>query len=511
MKKAKIYIVIVIIAIALLLTTTYQIKLQNQQTDPVLWSIVIATTILMCVLSVFIYREKKIDEMLAFKVVVPIIMLLFIIAMPIFRSHDEDAHWIRIYDISIGHFLTPTEYGEAFQEGATNFPASNLPKAIDTILEKSYTSSTTKEMFDVKLDNNERLLYAMPTTSIYSPIQYLPQALGVAMARIFTDRLIIMAYAARIMNILVSFTALYFAMKLMPFGKKILFVAMSIPIALEGLSSLSPDGMTISVSFLFIAYLLHLIFEKKEEPLTWKQTAAVTALGVVLALCKIVYLPIVGLVLLLPRTKFPSRKRQIIQIALMIGLAVIANLIWLSISSGYLATFKEGRPVSQLGTLLANPIEYLQTLMYTINLNGAKYFLSMLGGEVGLNEYVSLHSIVPFVFAILLLLATFSSKENKPKFSTYQMIIMALIVLAVVGLIFTSLYIQWTREESDSIMGVQGRYFIPILPIALLLLSNLNIKLEYSETTVTKWIIIGILMLQITIIPLVYCIRTVSI
>lgn len=509
LKNAKLYFVILIIAIVLLMTTLYQIKLKGEQDDFVLSMIVIATTILASTLSIRIYQEKNLDDMFAFKIVVPIVALLFIMVMPIFRSHDEDAHWLRIYDISLGNFLTSTEYGELFQEGAQNYPAAELPRAVSTILDKSYDGSTTKEIFDVRLDKEDTVIFAMPTTAVYSPTQYLPQAMGVAIARLLTDRPIIMAYAARLMNVLVSFTALYFAIKLMPFGKKILLVVMCIPIALEGFSSLSPDGMTISLSFLFMAYLLHLIFEKKEEKLTWKQSALITILGVLLALCKIVYLPIVGLILLLPKEKFTSRKSQILHIVIMLGVAVIANLSWLSISTGYLAEYQEGRPVDQLGTLLSNPIEYLERVVYSIDSNGSKYFLSMLGGEVGLNEYVNLHTIIPFTFFILVILATFSTREHKPKFSTYQIVIMALIVLAIVGLIFTSLYLQWTKTESDNIMGVQGRYFIPVLPLALLLLSNLKIKIEYSETTITKWIVIGILMMQICIIPLVFCIRKV--
>lgn len=508
-KNKKIYLILAT-TIVLLLTTIYQIKLQGQENNIVLILIIIATTIMMYMLSILICKEKKFDVMMSFKIVVPVIAILFIMAMPIFRSHDEDAHWIRIYDISQGNFLTSTEFGNLFQEGAKNYPAGEFPKAISILLDKSYNGATTKEMFDVKIDEDDKIIIAMPTTAIYSPTQYLPQAVGVAISRVFTDRPLIMAYVARTMNIIVSFTALYFAMKFMPFGKKILLVVMSIPIALEGFSSLSPDGMTISFAFLFIAYVLHLAFEKKEEKITWKQTVFITMLGVLLALCKIVYLPLVGLILLLPKTKFKSRKSQILNVTIMMLIAVIANLTWLSISTGYLAEYKEGRPVDQLSTLLQNPINYLEMLTYTMDLNGAKYLLSMLGGEVGLNEYVILNTIVPFTFVILCLLATYSEDKCKQKFSLYQIIIMFLIVFAIVGLIFTSLYLQWTKTESNSIMGVQGRYFIPILPLILLLLSNLKIKLEYSETTVIKCITIGILMLQICIIPLVFCIRYVG-
>lgn len=508
-KNIKTYLIILIIATLLLMTTLYQIKLKGEDNNIVLSIIVIATTILTCILSICIYKQQKFDEMMAFKIVIPIIALLFIMAMPIFRSHDEDAHWIRIYDISQGNLLTSTKYGHLFQEGATNYPAGEFPRAISILLDKSYDGSTNKEIFDIKIDKEDKIIIAMPTTAIYSPTQYLPQAAGVAIARLFTDRPIIMAYAAKIMNIIVSFTALYFAMKFMPFGKKILFVIMSIPIALEGFSSLSPDGMTISFSFLFIAYLLHLIFDKKEEKITWKQTIFVGLLAVLIALCKIVYLPLVGLVLLLPKTKFNSRKSQILHIVIIIAIAVIANLTWLSISTTYLAEYREGRPVDQFSTLLKNPINYLEMLVYSIDLNGGKYFLSMLGGEVGLNEFVILNTIVPVTFFLMCLLATFNTRENRPKFSLYQVVIISLIVLAIIGLIFTSLYIQWTKTESDSIMGVQGRYFLPVLPLALLLFSCFKIKLEYSEESIIKFITIGILLLQICIIPLVFCIRNV--
>jgi len=503
------YFLIIVILLILLMSVIYQIKLYGEGNNIGLIVAIIEISAIFCVLSLFILRQKKFDEKIAFSVLTPIIAISFIVAMPIFKSHDEDAHWLRIYDISLGNFLTSTEYGELFQEGATNYPAGKFPKAVYEIVDKSYAGSDFGGILNTKIDKDDTVIIAMPTTAIYSPIQYLPQALGVVVARIFTSRPIIMAFSARCMNIFLSFTVLYFAFKLIPFGKKIYLVVISIPIALEGFSSLSPDGMTISISFLFIAYLFYLIFEKKEEKIKWKQTVMITFLACILALCKIVYLPIVGLVLLLPKTKFTSRKSQFIHIIFILGIAIILNLVWLSISTNYLADYQEGRPVEQLEKLLSNPIDYLEMMVYSIDLNGAKYFLSMFGGEVGLNEYVNLNSFIPFVFLILALIAVFSNKEDRPNFSRYQITIILLIVIAVIGLIFTSLYLQWTRTESESIMGIQGRYFIPILPLVLLLLSNLKINIGYSKTTITKWITILILMMQIYIIPLVFCIRRV--
>lgn len=90
--------------------------------------------------------------------------------------------------------------------------------------------------------------------------------------------------------------------------------------------------------------------------------------------------------------------------------------------------------------------------------------------KYGLNEHVILYSVVPYVFAFLCFMTGVLNKETKDKFTTYQFAIILLIILAIVGLVFTSLYIQWTKPGETAIAGVQGRYFIPILPLALLLL-----------------------------------------
>ena len=93
--------------------------------------------------------------------------------------------------------------------------------------------------------------------------------------------------------------------------------------------------------------------------------------------------------------------------------------------------------------------------------------------KFGLNEHVLLYSVVPYVFCLLSLMVGFLSKDIKNKLSCYQIIIIGLITLAVIGLIFTSLYIQWTKPDQTSIAGVQGRYFLPILPLMILLLRKI--------------------------------------
>ena len=71
-------------------------------------------------------------------------------------------------------------------------------------------------------------------------------------------------------------------------------------------------------------------------------------------------------------------------------------------------------------------------------------------------------------------------------------------MLAIIALVFTSLYVQWSTIGNESIAGVQGRYFLPILPLIMLLLgSTLKIKSSYKKESINKFVAISILVLQI--------------
>jgi hypothetical protein len=43
-------------------------------------------------------------------------------------------------------------------------------------------------------------------------------------------------------------------------------------------------------------------------------------------------------------------------------------------------------------------------------------------------------------------------------------------VLSSIELIFVALYLTWTPVGADRVDGIQGRYFIPLLPVLLFLL-----------------------------------------
>ena len=461
---------------------------------------VIITAIYAILISIYLRYKKDIKIEKIFLITVPIICLFYIIAMPTIKNHDELYHWYRSYEVSTGKLMEGIN-GDAL--------GTVMPQSIANIATEDWTSityGTIRNNLKMNLDKENTTLLYSETSAVYSFIQYIPQAIGIFIARVFTDKVLLLAYGGRIMNMIFSILLIYWAIKKIPFGKKILLILSFIPIAIEGFSSLSPDAMTISMAFFYIAYILSLAFNKKDHIIDWKNIAVLAILSVIMAMCKIVYLPLILLLFIIPKEKFKNEKK--IKNIIFIGaIAVVLNLIWLMIAGIYLSHFREGDSAVQVISILTHPIKYLQNCLYTLNLNGQDYIYSMFGGELGWGELVQLNSIIPYVLALILIWITITDQTIKDKFKLYQKVWICLTIIAVIGLIFTSLYVQWTTIGSDSILGIQGRYFIPILPlIALIIGSQLKVQTNYNEVNTCKTIAsIGVILQIWAVLAIVIC------
>ena len=455
--------------------------------------IALGLSVLIIGLSLFIYTRKNITPEKLFLYTVPFICLLFLIIMPMYRGHDENRHMLRIYEISEGHLLT---------EVHDNAVGTPLPKVVIDGTGKYWREEMTYndilDLKDTKIDYSDKKITNMDTVAIYSPIQYIPQAIGMVFSRLISDNLLSMLYVSRLFNLIVCIILLYLSIKLIPFGKLLVYLIAILPLSIEAFSTMSPDGITISLSILLIAYILNIIF-KKDKVVQKKDVIIISIMSVIIALCKIVYVPLVAAILLIPSSKFKSKKSKVLVSTFIIGISLIANLIWFKISTSYLEIISNGSSTDKIINVLTSPISYLRMLLYTINYNGSTYMERLFGSVLAMGEFVKLYFAVPFIFSMFFLFESATNKELKKRFSKFQNIVIFLIILIVIGLVFTSLYVQFTDETSMTISGVQGRYFIPILLLIGLLLGNLKIYNDYDEKNKMKLYGIVTLALQLYI------------
>ena len=181
-----------------------------------------------------------------------------------------------------------------------------------------------------------------------------------------------------------------------------------------------------------------------------------------------------------------------IDFAIIAVVATIVNLIWLAIAGKYLAVFQEGASSVKIMQAIQNPIQFGQMILFSIIYGQSTNTLSLFGTELGYFEFVKTYAIVPYVLIGLYLFIAVTDSKLKDKLKRYQVVWILLVILATILLLFMSLYVHWTASGSAYIQGIQGRYFLPILPLVMLLIGHRFKKVQstYPEEKINK--VVGI-------------------
>ena len=434
-------------------------------------------------LILFFTSKKNMKIETKYLILAIFIYSVFLLLMPIFTGHDEYYHWFRAYEVSEGNLVSGIHDDQAI---------SKMPVGVGSAMNTEYQNinyNTVKESLGIKIDKKNIGDHDMSTVAVYSPIQYTPQAVGIKLASIFTNRSILLAYAGRLMNMIFAIAMIYMAIKIIPVGKKMLFALAFFPIFIEGVVTLSPDGITNVSSILFIAYILRLL---KNKAVGNRDVVVLTVLGIIIGLSKIVYIPLVFLVLLLPKKYFKNNKSYWISILIILLSSVMANLTWLLISSRYLALYRNGTSTVQTYYVLTHLIEYAQILLGTIGENFDYYFMTLIGRDLAWGGLVVVYPMIIYMIFLLYLIGC-ANENNKIKdlYTKKNLFIIFVILLCIIGLVFTSLFVQWTSPGVSIISGVQGRYFLPLIPLVGLLLIQCNIKtkknINFEKVAVTTF------------------------
>lgn len=113
-----------------------------------------------------------------------------------------------------------------------------------------------------------------------------------------------------------------------------------------------------------------------------------------------------------------------------------------------------------------------------------------------MGKFLSYYDVIlyaPYIYASMALLCIllFGNSEKEKIFEIKSKVLMGIIFSSIVVLILTSIYVQWTSLKCKYIDGVQGRYFIPIILLLGLILSNKKIKVNMDMSNKFILLFIG--------------------
>ena len=350
-----------------------------------------------------------------------------------------------------------------------------------------------------KCFNSKKLVKDNNQISMPNKIAFLIPGLGIKFSMLFTNSPLIIFYAGRLFNTMISFLIILYALKIAPKHKRILLTIVMIPVFIQQMCSYSYDSLLNSLCILVIAYLIKFFYNDKLEI---KDLIIYFLSIMVIFKIKLPYV-LVGLpIIFVDKEKFGKNRIQkglyLFAIALFIAIAYFlprlgGNLNVIGTSGGS----KRGIALNRLFDLKYT----CKLIYYTIVNNGILYletFVGSLGWLISYLPRILIYSYLAFIcFAVL------SEKQNINIKSIYK-ILMILISLALICGIFLAMLLSWTPINSQTIEGVQGRYlYAPILGLMLCLIPKNN-KLNISDDTFYLFFNMSCLIYLLAILYLFY-------
>lgn len=419
--------------------------------------------------------------------------ILYMCILPPYSTPDEHAHFSTAYYYS----------NNLMGEEAVDAKGKTLMRSQDVVFEDKEhrnpslrTYDTISEDLQKKDDSTSTKAYKTKPLEGLSTVAYLPQVLGITLARILGVSNLMLLFIGRMSALLFYIGFVTLAIRFIPFGKAAMFAIAMFPMSMHLAGSYSYDVMVLSMSFFFIGYTLYLAYDKQKVHVQdWVFLGLSMA---VLTPIKLVYVFLVLLCLLIPAGKSLSKKRHWICTGIVLGSGVISlAILRLSAMLKYLTRTETtaaytGKPGYTMGYLLTHLEETVKLFYNTLKNQGAEYIYGSVGGKLGWLE-INIHTFWIWCFLIILLLGILCSKGEKQYIQGREKLLMGFISLAVIGSAMLALCLSWTVQGTPIIEGIQGRYFLPVLPLLALMFRNRSLEWDKSAD---RGLAMAVLLLQ---------------
>lgn len=420
-----------------------------------------------------------------FAVLALVFGLIFVFTMPPFMVPDERVHFYRAYQIGEGHFVSETR-----PDGQIGGVVPEVPYAksgTEGLYPRYPTSGYIK-------DFQSKKFVPFPSSALYSPAGYVPQSLGIDVGRVIFPSLGVMSILGRIFNLFAYIIFIWFAIKIAVQGKWAYAIVGLFPMSIQQAASLSPDVMTIGLAFLTIS-IIHRLFVQSDV-ISKKQIVLLIALASANALVKQT-----NIILMLPLIFLPKHlfRNSFIKLKIVLGTAlvcILTLLVWYFTAKYF---YKDLTPADQMGQVNVDPVLQLKgAILHPLSFASVLFKSFVFEGFRGIslpdfyfNSTFGFFSFLlykmPISFAFLgYMTLALSLLGDDLKVKTIvrvriSVIFLATMILSVLAIV-CALYFTWTPVGAKQISGIQGRYFIPLIPMLIPIFNSISHWLGVSYT-----------------------------
>lgn len=309
----------------------------------------------------------------------------------------------------------------------------------------------------------------------YTPVAYLPQLVAGAAGKLtgldFVERL----YLMRLAGLVVMTAVAAYAIALTPYLKWAFVLVAMLPAALFGRSMVGADGA--ALGFAMVATALSL------RALSGLGEACRGERALFMTLCVLVKPPQVVFLLLEPMIhRLRDWPRRIPTIALVTLPGLILSGLWAwAVSSDAVSAWRiaeslklpaeQFTPGWKLHYMLEHPLHFPTIFLSTWYHEGANIARQLIG-HLGWLDVPLAQWVYP-VLGIALVAVAFERLALERAARIRVAVFCGVIVASYVLLVFLILFMVWTPPTVPGIWGVQGRYFLVVLPAAAAMVAAL--------------------------------------
>ena len=475
-------------------------------------------------LLIFVKKAKITTVFVAFSLVIGFV---FSIYTPLKGSPDEYVHITTAYHKSneiLGikdsyNYADGTLLMRGCDAGNYSEPAKYNAFEIQQIYEGVFSKAGDKtELIPVKARIHD---------TSFGPL-FWAQAVGITLARLMGLGFVSMVIMGRLANLLLYTVLVWLAVKIMPIHKNTLAVLALTPVPLQLAGSFTYDTLVVALCFLFTAVVFSCTYAK--EKMTVKEVLLLAVLAAFIAPCKIVYITIIGLIFIIPLSKFKNFKTAVVSFAVVIGCAAVmwistnANLVFTMLGitpqplfsmTAYAQTSQtddilliaeetetaqtaieeqteiqyniytdiapngDNRNYFGIGYILRHIPQTIKLVFNTVQENGELYIRQIFGGILGevIVSPVKINWLYTIAVMFIVFLSVLKKRDEPLQYKGVRKWWALLLALAACGL-FCFACITWTPINYTTVFGIQGRYFYPVLPLIVLFFANDSINLK---------------------------------
>lgn len=438
------------------------------------------------IITIIYSFKKELDIHKVALILIIVFGLLMVFLAPPMSYPDEAIHFSRAELLSEG-VLSPQETDQGFLVNNYFFGLNEAQKGL--------TIFDNPQIFN-PITNSKGFMPKITESPFYS---YIFSAIGILLAKTLHLTAIFALFFARIGNLLLYAGVAYYAIKKAPAFKIGLTVIATMPLVISQVSSTSYDAFIFTFTLLIMAYFIKMYKDKAEN----KDLAVFFISILLISLIKPPYIILTLLILAIPKGNFITNRNY--SFIVVIFMFIITFLSFNGLLSSILSTSTATTVTTatsnisvsgQSNFVINNPLILIDLIKNVIVSIPSMFVL-----DLSFFHYADFKGLKIFNLAYLLFFIVFSLLYKQDiNLSKTKRTLLSLIFIVVYFGIYGILYLIWTPIGSNIILGVQARYFIPIIAFLPLIINyDKKSKEEYKYLMMLiVTFLVGLILLTIT-------------